>query len=421
MTRGPRLGPLLELLPRPRHPPRRCAVPSAARPAYLAARRLSLPRTTPLVVVVETDEQAHRLADDLGAWMSDESVAVLPERGALPLERAHPERDESAARLAVLARLAEPERDLVVVATLAALWQRTLSVERLGATRRRLRVGDRVPQRDLVHGLVAAGYDPTPEVTGIGELAVRGGIVDLWPPGEPDPVRIEQFGDEVDALRIFEPTTQASRAKRKEILLLPAGEFVVPAPDDLAEALHKAVPDRGLLSDTLQTDLARLEAGDAGDAAETWIRFLTAGPALDHLAIGCHVVLTDVDQLQAHARDADQWATRPAFPPRGNGRAARRLAAPVRRHRRPATWRSRRPSLLEEGGALSPDRVRCRAGHARRDGPDGRLARRAGRRWAAGRGRHRPGQPSGGAAGGPGRRSSVLRTGSPRCPRPGRS
>ena len=308
MTRGPRLGPLLELLPSPpaNRAPR--AVPSAARPAYLAARRQSLPRTTPLVVVVETDEQAHRLADDLGAWVNEDSVAVLPERGALPLERAHPERDESAARLAVLARLAEPERDLVVVATLAALWQRTLSVERLGATRRRMRVGDRVPQRDLVHALVAAGYDPTTEVTGIGELAVRGGIIDLWPPGEPDPVRIEQFGDEVDALRIFEPTTQASRAKRKEILLLPAGEFVVPAPDDLAQALHHSVPDRRLLSDTLQTDVARLEAGDVGDAAETWIRFLTAGPAVDHLGGDCHVVLTDADQLRAHARDADQWA-----------------------------------------------------------------------------------------------------------------
>ncbi len=259
-------------------------------------------------MVVETDEQAHRLADDLGAWVNEDSVAVLPERGALPLERAHPERDESAARLAVLARLAEPERDLVVVATLAALWQRTLSVERLGATRRRIRVGDRVPQRDLVHELVAAGYDPTTEVTGIGELAVRGGIVDLWPPGEPDPVRIEQFGDEVDALRIFEPTTQASRAKRKEILLLPAGEFVVPAPDDLAVGAPR-LRSRSRTPERHAADRCRPpRGGRRGGRGRNLDPVPHRRAGRRSPGGGCHVVLTDVDQLRAHARDADQWA-----------------------------------------------------------------------------------------------------------------
>jgi transcription-repair coupling factor (superfamily II helicase) len=262
----------------------------------------------PLIVVVETDEQAHRLADDFGAWLDEDTVAVLPERGALPLERALPERDESAARLEVLARLAEPGKTLVVVAPLAALWQRTLSVERLQAARRRLRVGDSLPQRELVSGLVAAGYDPTPEVTGIGELAIRGGIVDLWPPGEPDPIRIEQFGDEIDAIRVFEPTTQASRSKRKEILLLPAGEFAIPEPNELRADLTAQVGDLADLGPTLQADLARLEAGDLGEAAETWITHLTAGPTSDHLPTNTHLVLADVDQLRARAAEADQWA-----------------------------------------------------------------------------------------------------------------
>ncbi|HEX9738085.1 MAG TPA: transcription-repair coupling factor [Candidatus Limnocylindria bacterium] len=308
MTRGPRLGPLLELLGAPPPTPGSFRVPAAARAAHLAARRRALAPATPLVVVVETDEQAHRLAEDLGAWLNEGSVAVLPERGALPLERALPERDESAGRLEVLSRLAEPEKRLVVVAPLAALWQRTLSVEHLRGARRRLRVGDKVPQRELVSGLMAAGYDPTPEVTGIGELAVRGGLIDLWPPGEPDPIRIEQFGDEIDAIRVFEPTTQASRSRRKEILLLPAGEFAIPDPDALAAALSKQVGHPSVLSDTLQADLARLEASDLGEAAETWITHLTAGPTADHLPADAHLVLTDVDQLRAHVTDADQWA-----------------------------------------------------------------------------------------------------------------
>ncbi len=308
MTRGPRLGPLLELLGAPPPTPGSFHVPAAARAAHLAARRRTMAPATPLVVAVETDEQAHRLADDLGAWLDEGSVAVLPERGALPLERALPERDESAGRLEVLSRLAEPEKHLVVVAPLAALWQRTLSVEQLRGARRRLRVGDQVPQREVVSGLMAAGYDPTPEVTGIGELAVRGGLIDLWPPGEPDPIRIEQFGDEIDAIRVFEPTTQASRSRRKEVLLLPAGEFTIPDSGALAAALSKQVGHPSVLSDTLLADLARLEAGDLGEAAETWITHLTAGPTADHLPADAHVVLTDVDQLRGHVTDADQWA-----------------------------------------------------------------------------------------------------------------
>jgi transcription-repair coupling factor (superfamily II helicase) len=353
VTRGPRLGPLLELLGAPPPTPGSFRVPAAARAAHLAARRQALAPATPLVVVVETDEQAHRLADDLGAWLNEGSVAVLPERGALPLERALPERDESAGRLEVLSRLAEPEKRLVVVAPLAALWQRTLSVEHLRGARRRLRVGDKVPQRELVSGLMAAGYDPTPEVTGIGELAVRGGLIDLWPPGEPDPIRIEQFGDEIDAIRVFEPTTQASRSRRKEILLLPAGEFAIPDSDALAAALSKQVGHPSVLSDTLQADLARLEAGDLGEAAETWITHLTAGPTADHLPADAHLVLTDVDQLRAHVMDADRWA-------------AGRRAQLVEGGELPPDWplpyeavatldalAARAPERLEEGGDAS--------------------------------------------------------------------
>ena len=308
MSRGPRLAPLLALLAVPDAPPGPIRVPAAARAAHLAARRAALPRNRPLIAVVETDEQAHRLADDLGAWHDSARVAVLPERGALPLERALPERDESAARLDVLARLARPEPSLVVVAPIAALWQRTLSVERLRTGTRRLKVGESVPQRTLVEGLLAAGYEPTPEVTGIGELAVRGGLVDVWPPGQEDPVRIEQFGDDIDAIRVFDPTTQGSRARRTEIRLLPAGEFTIPDADGLAQALAPVEGDGERLGATLQADLARLEGGDLGESAETWVTVLTAGPTADHLPEDGYLVLADGDQLEAAAVDADQWS-----------------------------------------------------------------------------------------------------------------
>ncbi|MGZ6214306.1 MAG: hypothetical protein ACXWMG_05080, partial [Candidatus Limnocylindria bacterium] len=171
-------------------------VPAAARAAHLAARRSGLAELEPLVVAVRNDEEAHRLADDLAAWLPAGMVRVLSERAALPLERALPEHDESGDRLEVLDLLGGRHHQLVVVAPLLGLVQRTLSPAQLASARVSLRVGERIDQRALLTALVAGGYEPVVEVSGVGEFANRGGIVDAWPPGATDPLRVELFGDE---------------------------------------------------------------------------------------------------------------------------------------------------------------------------------------------------------------------------------
>ena len=93
-------------------------VPAAARAAHLAARRSGVAELAPVVAVVRNDEEAHRLADDLAAWLPAGMVRVLSERAALPLERALPEHDESGERLEVLDLLAGRHHHLVVVAPL---------------------------------------------------------------------------------------------------------------------------------------------------------------------------------------------------------------------------------------------------------------------------------------------------------------
>ena len=190
-------------------------VPAAARAGHLAARRASLPASTPLVVVTRTDEEAHRLADDLAAWVGSGPLRILPERAALPLERALAEHDESTERLSVLAALGS-ERGLVVVASLLALVQRTLSADQVRHGRIKLSVGERIAQRDLLAALVAGGYEPVVEVTGIAEFAHRGGLIDVWPPGAADPIRVELFGDEIESIRGFDPMSQGSRRRLTE-------------------------------------------------------------------------------------------------------------------------------------------------------------------------------------------------------------
>ena len=292
---------LVPHLPPPGGDPMR--VPAAARAAHLAARRVAVPDARPLVVVVRTDEEAHRVADDLAAWLPRGHVRVLPERAALPLERALPEHDESAERLEVLAMLPGGHRDLVVVAPLLALVQRTLSPSQLAAGKVELRAGSRVQQRALLTTLVHGGYEAAVEVSGVGEFASRGGIIDLWPPGAGEPLRLELFGDELESIRAFDPMTQGSRRRVEHATLLPASEFL---PPDGWESLAATAP--APRSEALDEDLARLEQGDVAEAAETWAALLTAGPAADHVPQSAHLVLSDLSELQAIAADLDQQA-----------------------------------------------------------------------------------------------------------------
>ncbi|MGI8658717.1 MAG: transcription-repair coupling factor [Candidatus Limnocylindria bacterium] len=277
-------------------------VPSIARAAHLAARRADLNAARALVVVTRTDEEAHRIGDDLVGWIGDDRLLLLPERAALPLERALPEHDESSERLTVLASMS-PSDGLVVVSSLLALAQRTLGVDQLRQARIPVALGARLAQRELLAALIAGGYEPAVEVTGVAEFAHRGGLVDVWPSGATEPVRIELFGDEVDSIRSFDPMSQASRRRLDGIDLLPASEFL---PAGGWEKVVDRDPELG--SDMLREDAVRLEQGDLGEAAETWAALLTAGPAADHVAADAHVVLTDHGELAALARDLDAQA-----------------------------------------------------------------------------------------------------------------
>jgi transcription-repair coupling factor (superfamily II helicase) len=324
-----RVAALVDAL-RPHQPdPGVLRVPAAARGAHLAARRAVMPSTAPLVVVARTDDEAHRVADDLAAWTGASHVRVLPERAALPLERALPEHEESAERLAVLAHLGGRERSLVVVTSLLAIVQRTVAPDRLAAGRLTLTVGGRIGQHDLLERLVAGGYDPVVEVTGIGEFAHRGGLIDAWPPGAADPVRIELFGDEIDSIRAFDAMTQGSRRRMSELTLLPASEF---STAELAD--RRTLP--GPLTEMLREDAERLEQRDLAEAAETWAALLTAGPAADHVPAAAHVVLADLDELAALAADLD-------------AQAATRLAGLVEAGELPPGW----PPPYEAAGTLA--------------------------------------------------------------------
>ncbi len=190
------------------------------RPALLAAMADGSAgedhRARPLVVVTATGREADDLADALGCYLPHDDVAVLPAWETLPHERLSPRADTVARRLAVFRRLAHPDAESgqggpvrVLVVPVRALMQPV--VAGLGDLEPvRLQVRQQASLSDVADRLAAAAYTRVDMVERRGEFAVRGGILDVFPPIEDHPLRLEFWGDEVEEIRWFAVADQRS-------------------------------------------------------------------------------------------------------------------------------------------------------------------------------------------------------------------
>ncbi|MEP7379526.1 MAG: transcription-repair coupling factor, partial [Chloroflexota bacterium] len=248
---------------------------------FLAAA-LALGTGERLVWIARDSEIADRVAEELQAWLGDPSLVVtLEPRSSLAYERSELIRDESAARVATLAawRSGKPS---ILVAGVQALFQHTLAPTELPQEPVSVKPRQRVSQERVLRELIDLGYEALPEVAGRGEFARRGGIVDIFPAGQPLPVRIEWFGDEIESVRSFDPATQRGLMSVDEVRLLPASEFLL-GPDAGATLRERLGTTAKKLPADLATDLAHLENGQLADAAEVWAGQLAPATGLDHL------------------------------------------------------------------------------------------------------------------------------------------
>ncbi|MDQ3870814.1 MAG: DEAD/DEAH box helicase, partial [Chloroflexota bacterium] len=292
------------------------AVPHGAK-SYLAAAVIQATGER-LAWIARDAEIGDRVAEELIGWLGDpEAVVVLEPRTALAYERSELVRDETAARVAALAAW-RSGRPRVLVASVQALFQRTLPPDAIPEQPLVLRRGQRFAQERLLRELLDLGYEPVAEVGGRGEFARRGGIVDLFPPGQPLPVRVEWFGDEIDSVRAFDPADQRGTGPVERVVLLPASEFLlrpgsgtgeattgIGAPDGRPGAAETPLRQRlgrlaGRLPEHLALDLERLEQdGEVGDAAEIWAGLLAPASALDHVGESIWLVDEPGDVAQA--------------------------------------------------------------------------------------------------------------------------
>ncbi|WP_098469433.1 transcription-repair coupling factor [Serinibacter salmoneus] len=297
---------------------RACEViaPVGARPALIAQLALA-PQAPQIVVLTATGREAESLVAALGAYLPAESLAALPAWETLPHERLSPRADTVATRLAVMRRLTHPDpegtggshtgRIRVLVVPVRAAMQPVVTglgdLEPVAA-----HAGQTRPMEEIVEALAAAAYTRTDMVTARGEFAVRGGILDVFPPTQDHPMRLDFWGDEIEEIRWF------SAADQRSLEVAPEGLWAPPCRELL---LTDEVRERALrLRDALPGAAEMLEKMAQGIAVEG-MESLT--PALvDEMSQVLDLVEDDAllmawDPERIRSRAADLQATTEEF------------------------------------------------------------------------------------------------------------
>jgi len=278
--------------------------PPGIRPFLIAA--LAAKAKRPILAVTATGRESEDLAAALRSLLPPDRVAQFPAWETLPHERLSPRSDTVGRRLAVLRRLAHPRandpgsgRLAVVVAPVRSLLQPL--VAGLGDLEP-VAVGtaDEVELDEVVQRLVAAAYSRVDLVEKRGEFAVRGGILDVFPPTEEHPLRVEFWGDTVEEIRYFKVADQRSLEVAPQGLWAPpCRELLLTDPvRDRAAQLRVRHPE-------LDEILGKVAEGIAVEGMEALAPVLVDEMVLllDELPAGTHVVLSDPERVRTRAVD----------------------------------------------------------------------------------------------------------------------
>ena len=179
----------------------------------------------PVVIVTYNELELKKIKEDM-KFFSDENILVFPKKEVVYYDIDTMNKDATMDRLSIYKKLYNND-SCIILTTIEALMQRTISKNKLFSNVLQLEVGMTLLLEELTNKLVALGYERTDMVEGRGNFCVRGGIVDVFPLTTENPIRIEFWGDEIDSIRVFDVESQRTIEPIKEINILPAEEFLV--------------------------------------------------------------------------------------------------------------------------------------------------------------------------------------------------
>ncbi|HWL58462.1 MAG TPA: transcription-repair coupling factor [Paracoccus sp. (in: a-proteobacteria)] len=195
--------------------------------AALVLRELS--RGQPVIHIARDDRRMAAMRAALAFYAPQTVVLEFPAWDTTPYDRVSPAPGVMAARMAVLSALAHGafKGPFVLLTTLNAAMQRVPPRESLREASFSAAVGDRMDESALRAFLARMGFSQSPTVTEPGDFAVRGGIIDIYPPGDAGPIRLDMFGDVLDSARRFDAETQRSVEKLDRVELAPMSEVML--------------------------------------------------------------------------------------------------------------------------------------------------------------------------------------------------
>lgn len=324
----------LDVAPRATEP---VEVLDAARPYVLAA--LQVKRPGPIVVITARTERARQLWTDLGAWSSHpERVFFFGEPDPLHYERMPWSVESISLRLAALSALtlhqsgpAETAPPFIVT-TIRALMARTAPPGEFQRGVMILKRGESLALSNLLRAWTELGYESAPVVDAPGLFSRRGGIVDIWLPSRPSPVRIELVGDEIDTLREFDPATQRSGAVVESLVITPASEAEISRAPVVAERVRQwdLSTLHPIAANTFRQDIEALFNKQRFRGIEFYLTEFYQHPAtlLDYLPENALIVADDWPELEGMTAQFEQQAEQVRADLEGRGEIPHNLPRP---------------------------------------------------------------------------------------------
>jgi transcription-repair coupling factor (superfamily II helicase) len=206
--------------------------------AYLVGR-LRRAHPGPLLVIAASSQRAERFATDLRAFAGGPEVPIFPRYDVPPFDRFSPHPELESRRMSLLYRLlsADDQTPLTLVAPWSALLRRVLPRQELRDRVTHLERDMTIDRDALLEVLIRAGYHHTALVEERGEVASRGGILDIFPPQLEQPIRLEFEFEAIGSIRCFDPSTQRSSGELRNVVAIPPKSWRLP--NDLDALLHR--------------------------------------------------------------------------------------------------------------------------------------------------------------------------------------
>ena len=184
-----------------------------------------------ILFVARDDLHLARLSEALTFFAPQAEQIAIPAWDCLPYDRVSPNGEIISRRIDALTRLTDSDRQegqgRLILTTVSALLQKVPPRRAFAGQSRRVAAGDRIDPQSLIGFFLGNGYGRVDTVREPGEFAVRGGIVDVYPSGQPEPVRLDFFGDEVDGIRQFDAVTQLTTGTLEAVVFKPVSEILL--------------------------------------------------------------------------------------------------------------------------------------------------------------------------------------------------